>query len=209
MLNKVLLITFILAAYSIQLNAADEMVMVVVENNNEKKLAKNIDPFLASTINGLNTIQKTVDNTGLINCRCNHEGGVYFSTVLGNGLSDSNESMNWRAFEIRLGKSYDDNKRFDFIHINEGHMNNNHRDGFAIEAVYDLPLTNNLKLEAGIGPYFSMNTTIVDNKESDDKHLGLLTTVAALYALDGISAGLHLRASYNHVVMPGTISMIQ
>jgi hypothetical protein len=54
-----------------------------------------------------------------------------------------------------------------------------------------------------MGPYFSMNTTEINGVELDDKKIGLLSTIAALYSLDEISPGLHVRAEYNNAVMAG------
>ncbi|MDB5839282.1 MAG: hypothetical protein JWQ23_1234 [Herminiimonas sp.] len=42
---------------------------------------------------------------------------------------------------------------------NEGHPDNNHRDGFGIQLVYTNAFVNNLAAEFGAGPYLSMNTT--------------------------------------------------
>lgn len=78
-----------------------------------------------------------------------------------------------------------------------------------MQAVYDLDLSKKIKLEFSTGPYFSMNTTSPDfnvNNQIDDKHLGFLSTIAALYSLDQIVPGMHLRAEYNHVAMPGSFS---
>lgn len=212
MTNKVLIIaTILLSTYSMHIKAAEEnnkVVIVVVENNNGKELAENVDPFLASTVAGLKTVQKTAATIGEINCNCNAKGsdGAYISYAMGNGKSSDGDSMQWRAFDLRVGKSIDENTRVDLIHINEGHPTNNHRDGFAIQGLYDIDLAKNVKIEVGAGPYLSFNTTTINGVERDDKNLGLLTSVAALYYLDDLSPGLHLRAEYNHVIMPGAIN---
>jgi hypothetical protein len=210
MTNKVLVLAALLSTFSMPIKAAEEtnrVVVVVVENNNGKELAENVDPFLASTVAGLKTIQNTTASISEMKCDCNTNGkdGAYVSYAMGNGKSSDGDSMQWRAFDLRVGKSIDENTRVDVIHINEGHPTNNHRDGFAIQGLYDVDVAKNLRLEVGAGPYFSMNTTSKNNVEKDDKNLGILTTVAALYYLDDLSPGLHLRAEYNHVIMPGAI----
>ncbi|MDD4975906.1 MAG: hypothetical protein PHY93_16230 [Bacteriovorax sp.] len=180
-----------------------KMIMLVVENN-KKELPKGVDPLLASTIGGLNAVQKTVKNAGNIDHGC--KGGSYISYEPGNGEGSVGGNMQWKAYTVRLGKYIKDNLRMDFVYVNEGHPTNNHRDGFALEAAYDIPVTKNFALEVGAGLDFSMNTTIIDGESRDDKRLGLVGTVAAIYYLDRISPGLHLRAEYNHVEMPGAMS---
>lgn len=150
-----------------------------------------------------------------------HAAGAYASATFGNGEAygegtTGDKKMKGRAFEVRFGKTselqvfsdtgFRNRLRFDVVHYNEGHPDNNHRDGFALQTVYGTPLTRALGAEIGIGPYFSMNTTKVMEFERNEQHLGLLVSVAALLHLDRWSPGAHLRFALNHVTMPGAHS---
>lgn len=147
---------------------------------------------------------------------------AYISAILGNGLAyggntvAGDRSMHWRTFELRFGKEIaapdllsasaaptDATFRADFVHFNEGHPKNNHRDGFGVQLVYKKPLSGRFDLELGFGPYYSMNTTTIDNIEINDAKLGALLSLATLMDLDRFSPGLHMRYALNHVTMPG------
>ncbi len=125
----------------------------------------------------------------------------YTSAIFGNGSASEGGSMQWRTFELRIGSSIAPNKRLDFVHYNEGHPDNNHRDGFAIQAVYDTSIHKNIKLEVGVGPYLSFNTTTRNAVQYNDKHVGILGSAVVLYYLNTKSQNLHLRADYNHVAI--------
>lgn len=142
-------------------------------------------------------------------------GDAYLSGQLGNGLvsggnARGDRSMNWLAFEARGGHALDpalaggvmdSGARIDVVYDNEGHPDNNRRDGFALQFVYVRHLDGPLTLELGAGPYTSMNTTTIRNVETDQATSGLLATVALRYALPGLGPGTHLRVAYNHVWM--------
>jgi len=135
------------------------------------------------------------------------ETGAYVSNTYGNGYNSEGGDMQNRALEVRFGKELkgrgpgDSKVRIDFIHYNEGHPQNNHRDGIATQVVFRKDISDRVKAEFGIGPYFTMNTTTVDGVELDDKRLGVLATAAVLYYFT--SNGWHIRAQYNHVNVPG------
>ena len=152
---------------------------------------------------------------------------AYASATFGNGVVygrniTDGKSMEWRAFEVRFGKEIDvpafipekfvlnkDEKyRVDFIHYNEGHPFNNHRDGFSTQLVYGKSLNRKLDFELGLGPYFSMNTTSVGAVEYDKKKFGTLLSIAALVDLGQFSPGLHMRFGLNQVMMPGAHSSV-
>ena len=151
---------------------------------------------------------------------------AYASATFGNGVAygegiTGDKSMEWRTFEFRFGteinvqaflseKSFlkDEKFRFDFIHFNEGHPYNNHRDGFGGQIVYRKPLNRKLNLEFGLGPYYSMNTTTINGVEINDAKLGALLSIASLVDLERFSPGLHMRFALNHVSMPDTHSSI-
>jgi hypothetical protein len=141
--------------------------------------------------------------------------GAYLSLTFGNGRIEGgnatgNTWMRGRTLEVRAG---DQQRtlfdlplpqgaimRTDFVHYNEGHPDNNHRDGFAIQWLTVQPLGDTLVFEAGAGPYLSMNTTVIAGRQLDDAHVGVLATLALRAALPG-PPGLHLRLAYNHVGM--------
>ena len=91
--------------------------------------------------------------------------------------------------------------RVDVVHYNEGHPHNNHRDGFAVQLLYNRALSNTLTAEFGVGPYLSMNTTEINGTQLNDSNLGLLFSLALRIGLDQYAPGLHLRIGLNHVAM--------
>ncbi|RFC32401.1 MAG: hypothetical protein DID92_2727745394 [Candidatus Nitrotoga sp. SPKER] len=155
-----------------------------------------------------------------------NNNNAYASATFGNGVAygkdlTGDKSMQWKPFELRFGKEIDTpismsdklflknaKFRFDFIHYNEGHPHNNHRDGFGAQMVYRSQLNRKLNLELGLGPYFSMNTTRIKGVEINDAKLGALFSAAALVDLERFSPGLHMRYALNQVTMPGAHSSI-
>jgi len=141
--------------------------------------------------------------------------GAYLSLEFGNGriyggnrddAPGGSRSMGRRAFEARAGREEPSPLgpgRIDFVHYNEGHPDNNHRDGFALQWVGVRPLGSTLTGELGIGPYLSMNTTTIDGREFDDSHLGLLLGGALRLPLRSLPPGTHLRLGVNYAWMPG------
>ncbi len=122
--------------------------------------------------------------------------------------------MKWRALSVRFGKDihpsifgatsiFSDREkiRADFVHYNEGHPDNNHRDGFGIQLVYSHALHHNVTAEFGVGPYLSMNTTEIAGVQVNDSNLGALLSLALRINLDQYSQGLHMRIALNHVAM--------
>ena len=140
--------------------------------------------------------------------------GAYLSLEFGNGriygsnLDDApggSRSMGRRAFEVRAGREESTPLgpgRIDFVHYNEGHPDNNHRDGFALQWVGVRPLGNAFTGELGIGPYLSMNTTTINGREFDDAHWGLLLGTALRLPLTSLPPGTHLRLGVNYAWMP-------
>lgn len=145
----------------------------------------------------------------------------YAAASMGNGVirgegATGHRTMRWRAGEIRLGHTFDpfglvgngyvdaaEAPRVDIIYINEGHPDNNHRDGYAAQMVFRKNFHSTWGVEFGIGPYFSMNRTTVDNVESNDIRTGALMSVALIGRLDAYSQGLQWRLGYNHVAISG------
>jgi hypothetical protein len=145
--------------------------------------------------------------------------GAYLAAAFGNGrIEGGNASgyrwMGGRTFEVRAGEQQRTlfgaplplpaaaSLRTDFVHYNEGHPDNNHRDGFALQWVLVARLNDRLMGEFGAGPYLSMNTTVIDGRQIDDAHVGVLASVALRLALPG-PPGLHLRLAFHHVGMRG------
>jgi hypothetical protein len=145
--------------------------------------------------------------------------GAYLSLVFGNGRihggnASGNTRMRGRTFEVRAGHQLHDlfgfslpsdwTMRVDVVDYNEGHPDNNHRDGFALQWLGVYPISNAWTGELGVGPYLSMNTTEVMTdsgfRQIDDTHVGLLFSAALRLAVPG-PAGTHLRLGYNHVAM--------
>jgi len=135
--------------------------------------------------------------------------GAYLSAVFGNGRmhGDNDEGTQWmrkRTFEVRAGRetpNLADGTRVDFVHYNEGHPENNHRDGFAVQWLAVRPL-GGLEGELGLGPYLSMNTTTLEGRQRDDANWGLLLSAALRVPLGFMPDGTHLRIGLNHVRMP-------
>lgn len=133
--------------------------------------------------------------------------GAYVSAGIGNGSANHGGEMEWRTLEVRFGTQLNrgalgpgSETRLDVFHYNEGHPNNNHRDGFGFQVVLQKAVTDRLKAEVGVGPYYSMNTTTLNGVEYDDKELGILATAALLYYFN--NSGTHVRVAYNRAVMP-------
>jgi len=89
-----------------------------------------------------------------------------------------------------------------FGHYNEGHLPNNHRDGFMAQAWYLRPLGEKLELQLGTGPYASMNNTTVDGVRKNELRAGLLTSAALKW--HPVSSPWYLRLQYNYALMAGT-----
>lgn len=151
---------------------------------------------------------------------------AYASAILGNGFAYGegvvgDRYMEGRTFEFRFGKEItvpaflsdkfifkDEKFRLDFFHFNEGHPDNNHRDGFGAQMVYRKPVSRKLNLEFGLGPYYSMNTTTIKGVEYNKAKLGALLSIATLVDVNRFSPGLHLRFALNHVSMPDAHSSL-
>lgn len=138
------------------------------------------------------------------------EHGAYISLTFGTGKmhGENLEGSRWmggRAFEVRAGRTEDKvlgGGRIDFVHYNEGHPDNNHRDGFALQWLAVRPLSATWTGELGIGPYLSMNTTVVDGRQVDDANWGVLVSAALRMPLRSLPTGTSLRIGLNQTFMP-------
>lgn len=146
--------------------------------------------------------------------------GAYFSAGLGNGNIDGPgatgyRKMRWRAFESRIGRDLNPHlvgedsldgastARIDFVYYNEGHPDNNHRDGFAFQLSYARRFGNGLTAELSAGPYTTMNTTTLGGVQIDQARRGMLYSAALRYELGWWMPGAHLRLGYNHAAPRG------
>ena len=144
-----------------------------------------------------------------------NDNGAYLSLAFGNGrIHGGNASgerwMRGRTFEVRAGRQQDDvfghvlsrdwRLRTDFVYYNEGHPDNNHRDGFSLQWLAIHRLSHAWTTDLGVGPYLSMNTTRIDGRQIDDARLGLLLGAGLRLTVPG-PPGTHLRLGYNHVAM--------
>lgn len=158
--------------------------------------------------------------TVLLTCACaanaSGERGAYLSGELGNGRLSGDGAigyqwMRWRAFETRAGRDLDpalvgedslsnarSTARIDFVYYNEGHPDNNHRDGFALQFTYARRLGSRLTAELSAGPYSTMNTTVLGGVQVDSARRGLLYSAALRFPLAGFDPGAHVRVGFNH-----------
>lgn len=145
--------------------------------------------------------------------------GAYASAEFGSGRiyggnAGADRSMGGRALELRFGPELNPalvgaqrlfdpraTTRIDFVHYNEGHPENNHRDGFATQFVYTRQFGDSVTAEFGAGPYLSMNTTKINGVQIDDSNLGVLLSAAVRIPLERFGPDLHLRIGVNHVAM--------
>jgi hypothetical protein len=136
--------------------------------------------------------------------------GTYLSAQLGGGRIDGdnvsgNRWMRSRAGELRIGRPLSSvaDSRADLVYYNEGHPDNNHRDGYALQWTRVWRDGQQWSGELGIGPYFSMNTTRIAGRQLDDPGWGLLLSAALRMRLSSAPPGTYLRLGFNHAQMPG------
>jgi hypothetical protein len=139
-----------------------------------------------------------------------NDRGTYLSAQLGGGRIDGgnaggNRWMRSRAAELRIGRPLagGTDSRIDIVYYNEGHPDNNHRDGYALQWTGLVGAGERVSGEFGIGPYFSMNTTFLDGRQLDDTRWGLLLSAALRMRLSAAPDGTWLRLGFNHAQMPG------
>lgn len=148
--------------------------------------------------------------------------GAYLSAQFGSGRIHGGNAgdyrlMRWRTGEIRVGRDMNpalvgedsvanaqSGVRIDFLYYNEGHPDNNHRDGFALQATYHRKIMGGLSAELSAGPYSSMNTTTINGVQINDASRGMLYSAALRYSLGHWAPGAHLRLGFNQVWMRNT-----
>jgi hypothetical protein len=140
--------------------------------------------------------------------------GAYVAAQYGTGRIYGDGAIGYRgmrnrAFEVRAGRDLNtpaaaSTVRIDFVYANEGHPDNNHRDGYALQLAFARALGDHLTAELAAGPYYSMNTTTIDGVQLDDARWGILYSAALRLALPGFDPGTHVRLGFNHVTMRHT-----
>jgi hypothetical protein len=178
------------------------------------KIASSLSFLAALLLTGAGIAQAQSAPTDVTGAPDDH--GAYLSLVFGNGRihggnAEGKRWMRGRTFEIRAGRQQRTlfgaplpdslSERIDFVHYNEGHPDNNHRDGFAVQWLAVRQLGARSAVELGVGPYLSMNTTVIDGRQIDDARVGALFSLAVRLPLGELPAGTHLRIGYNHVQM--------
>jgi hypothetical protein len=90
------------------------------------------------------------------------------------------------------------------VYLNEGHPENHHRDGFAIQPSLYKDF-NNWRVQLATGPYYSMDTTRqADGTLLNDKHLGLLSSLALKWHPS--QGNWYVGIGYNNVWMPNKLN---
>lgn len=90
------------------------------------------------------------------------------------------------------------------VYLNEGHPENHHRDGFAIQPSLYKDF-NNWRVQFSTGPYYSMDTTRqADGTLLNDKHLGLLSSLALKWHPS--QGNWYVGMGYNNVWMPNKLN---
>jgi len=134
---------------------------------------------------------------------------TYFSMAIGSGVTHIEESDNredqkqqFHSFDFRFGQHFKEKWRLDFIHANEGHPYNHHRDGFAVQATFLLKPFKKVRFEFGTGPYMSFDTTVDETgEELNEKRGGLLSTAAVIVPLGPMNGKFHLRVQWNNYLL--------
>ncbi|KWN18140.1 hypothetical protein WT83_11800 [Burkholderia territorii] len=121
--------------------------------------------------------------------------------VYGDGRATEGGDMHWRAYEVGFGDVLNDYFSVYLAYLNEGHPVDHHRDGFAALGSFRWPVGNRVALEFSAGPYFSMDTTHVDNAPRNEKRWGIRASAAVRYYV--VPNRFFLKVQYNHVQMIG------
>jgi hypothetical protein len=66
--------------------------------------------------------------------------------VYGGGRASEGGNTGWRDYQVSFGEALNDYTFVSFAYYNEGHSDNNHRDGFAVLGAARLPLWDRFKV---------------------------------------------------------------
>lgn len=127
-------------------------------------------------------------------------GEVYFQ---GGGLKNADASNPTWTLQSGFISQVKDNLGVGFSYLNEGHSENNHRDGFAAQGWYTSRLSESVYYQLGAGPYISNNNTLEGQNRLNDFQIGLISSAALKYYIYG---DWYLRAQYNNILMLTTTS---
>jgi hypothetical protein len=123
--------------------------------------------------------------------------------VVGGGLRGRGETT-WTAQTGFIYRPTPTPWGIGFVYTNDGHLENNHRDGFAVQGWYTWPLADRLEVQAGTGPYASMNNTTQNGIRENVFRVGLFTTVALKW--HPFDTGWYLRSQLTNTLVPGSFN---
>lgn len=118
-------------------------------------------------------------------------------------------SSTWTAATGFIYRPADSRWGLGFVYVNDGHLPNNHRDGFAAQGWYAWRVGERVELQLGIGPYASMNNTEIDGRRFNEFRGGVLASGALKW--HGLGNGWYLRTQFNATAMShsfGTVALL-
>jgi len=122
------------------------------------------------------------------------------------GLSlDTASDYKSYSWQLEYNEGLSENFEGSFTYLNEGHLSENHRDGYGIQfRARTAILDRHLSIAAGAGPYLYFNTTPGGNAGAKlDRHgIALLSSLTATWHFDG---GFLLQARVNGVTSTNSI----
>lgn len=118
--------------------------------------------------------------------------------IMGGALRGRGD-FTWTASTGFVYRPADSRWGIGFMYTNDGHLPNNHRDGFAAQGWYVQPMGDGLELQLGAGPYASMNNTEVNGERLNQFRMGILGSAALKWHVLG--NGWYLRSQVNTTLM--------
>jgi hypothetical protein len=130
-------------------------------------------------------------------------GDAYF--IYGTGVaSKGGGRIGGPVLEAGIDERVSEHWSLGFVHKNEGHPDDGpvgHRDGYAAMGWFSEALGGKTTLKLGAGPYFTMNTAMIDGSQRDDKNWGALVALAVVHRLNRY--GLDARLQVDETRIPG------
>jgi hypothetical protein len=118
--------------------------------------------------------------------------------IMGGALRGRGD-FTWTASTGFVYRPADSRWGLGFMYSNDGHLPNNHRDGFAAQGWYAQSLGDGLEMQLGAGPYVSMNNTEVNGERLNQFRMGILGSAALKWHVLG--NGWYLRSQINTTLM--------
>lgn len=119
------------------------------------------------------------------------------------GLKPSYQEARTFTCGVNLSYGFTDWFALNAVYLNEGHPENHHRDGFAIQPSFYKDF-NKWRVQLSTGPYYSMDTTHrLDGTVLNDKHLGLLSSLVLKWHPS--QRNWYVGVGYNNVWMPNRL----